>query len=333
MATDKSERLLNLLIMLLVTRHWIPKSRIRDVLYADSSETAFEKMFERDKEELRSIGVPVEVGAMDAYFDDEVGYRVRPEQFALPEVTLTAEEASVVALAGRAWDNARLADHTTRALATLTAAGVELDRSALDLVEPRLRAEEPSFEAFWTAVTESRPVRFAYRRRPAEPTATRRLEPWGVVRSSGRWYVAGFDRDRAEPRVFRLSRVVGEVAADGEPGEVVVPPGTEVGQLTRNLVRETPGVAASVLVRTGTGHGLRRAARTVAAGVPGPDGTTGWDRLELPDSGSEVADEVLAHGADAYVEGPAVLRESVRTRVRTALSHAGVEVRSEGEQP
>ncbi|WP_299054998.1 WYL domain-containing protein [uncultured Nocardioides sp.] len=319
MASDKSERLLNLLIMLLVTRHWIPKGRIREVLYPGSTEAAFEKMFERDKEELRSIGVPVEVGALDNYFDDEVGYRVRPERFALPEVTLTAEEASVVALAGRAWDNARLADHTTRALATLTAAGVELDRSALDLVEPRLRAEEPSFEAFWTAVTDGTPVRFDYRRSPGDAPRPRRLEPWGVVRSSGRWYVAGHDRDRDEPRVFRLSRVVGEVAVEGHPGEVVVPDGTEVGQLTRNLVQPTPGVPATVLVRTGSGHGLRRAARTVSTGVAGPDGTTSWDRLELPDSGSEVADEVLAHGADAYVEGPPDLRETVLRRVTEAL--------------
>ncbi|GAA1908915.1 WYL domain-containing protein [Nocardioides lentus] len=326
MSSDKSERLLNLLIMLLVTRHWIPKARIREVLYAGSSDAAFEKMFERDKEELRSIGVPVEVGGMDTYFEDEVGYRVRPEQFALPEVTLTAEEASVVALAGRAWDHARLAEETTRALATLTAAGVELDRSALELVEPRLRAEEPSFEAFWSAVGQGQPVRFDYRRSAADETTTRRLEPWGVVRSSGRWYVAGRDRDRAEPRVFRLSRVVGDVVPDGEPGDVVVPPGTEVGQLTRNLVRPTPGVPAHVLVRRDAGLGLRRAAQSTETGVPGPDGATPWDRLVLPDSGSEVADEVLAHGADAYVEGPAELRAAVLGRVaaaRRALAAAG----------
>ena len=78
MATEKAERLLNLLIMLLVQRHYVSKDRIRSILYPDSSDEAFEKMFERDKDDLRSIGVPIEVGQMDAYFDDEPGYRVAP---------------------------------------------------------------------------------------------------------------------------------------------------------------------------------------------------------------------------------------------------------------
>ena len=60
MAAGKSERLLNLLIMLLVQRHYVSKERIREILYPDSSPDAFEKMFERDKDELRSLGVPIE---------------------------------------------------------------------------------------------------------------------------------------------------------------------------------------------------------------------------------------------------------------------------------
>src|ERR687889_1128872 len=106
----KSERLLNLLIMLLVQRHYVPKERIREILYPDSSPEAFEKMFERDKDELRSLGVPIEVGQMDAFFDDEPGYRIRADQFALPEISLESDEAQVVALATRVWDHARLAE-------------------------------------------------------------------------------------------------------------------------------------------------------------------------------------------------------------------------------
>ena len=121
----KTERLLNLLIMLLVQRHYVSKERIRAILYADASDDAFEKMFERDKEELRSLGVPIEVGQMDAYFDDEPGYRVRADEFALPEIALESDEAAVVALATRVWEHARLAEATTDAVGKLTAAGVD----------------------------------------------------------------------------------------------------------------------------------------------------------------------------------------------------------------
>src|SRR4029079_14716176 len=116
MATRKSERLLNLLIMLLVQRHYVSKERIRAILYPDSSTDAFEKMFERDKEELRSLGVPIEVGNMDAYFADEPGYRIRPDEFALPDTPRTADEAAVIGLATRVWEHARLAEATTEAV-------------------------------------------------------------------------------------------------------------------------------------------------------------------------------------------------------------------------
>src|SRR3954452_12773478 len=139
-AAGKSERLLNLLIMLLVQRHYVAKDRIREILYPGSSTEAFEKMFERDKEELRSLGVPIEVGSMDAYFDDEPGYRVRLDEFALPDISLTPDEAAVVGLATRVWQHARLADATSEAVRKLTAAGLEVDASALDIAEPRLSA-------------------------------------------------------------------------------------------------------------------------------------------------------------------------------------------------
>ena len=87
MAARKSERLLNLLIMLLVQRHYVSKERIRAILYQDSSHEGFEKMFERDKEELRSLGVPIEVGNMDPLFDDEPGYRIPPTGSRCPTST------------------------------------------------------------------------------------------------------------------------------------------------------------------------------------------------------------------------------------------------------
>src|SRR6476646_2723885 len=126
-ASSKTERLLNLLIMLLVQRHYVAKDRIRAILYPDASDEAFEKMFERDKDELRSLGVPIEVGQMDAYFDDEPGYRIRADEFALPEISLESDEAAVVALATTVWEPARLADATTGAVRKLTAAGLDLD--------------------------------------------------------------------------------------------------------------------------------------------------------------------------------------------------------------
>ena len=316
----KSERLLNLLIMLLVQRHYVSKDRIREFLYPDASTEAFEKMFERDKEELRSLGVPIEVGNMDAYFDDEPGYRVRPDRLALPDIALTPDEAAVIGLATRVWQHARLADATTEAVRKLTALGVEVDESALDIAEPRLSADEPSFDVFWEATQERTPVEFDYRRPGASRPTTRHLQPWGVVRYSGRWYVVGLDTDRGQERVFRLSRVEGEARRTGIPGSYEVPPGTDVRATTVRLAPAPSTGEAVVLVRRDAGIALRADAVSVESDVTGPDTRTPWDRVRINRGGTGVADEVLGYGAAVYVESPAELRAEVVERLRAVLA-------------
>ena len=322
MTVRKSERLLNLLIMLLVQRHYVAKGRIRSILYPDSSDEGFEKMFERDKEELRSLGVPIEVGNMDAYFEDEPGYRIRADELGLPDITLEADEAAVIGLATRVWEHQRLAEATTEAVRKLTALGVPLDVTNLDIAEPRLTADEPSFDVFWEATQERTPVEFEYRRSGQTQVATRHLQPWGVVRYSGRWYAVGLDTDRGEERVFRLSRVQGDARRAGRPGSYDVPPGTDVRATARRLAPAPTTERAVVLVRTGAGLVLRRSADSIETDVTGPDARTGWDRLVVSRSGLGQADELLGYGDTVYVEEPAALRDTVIQRLRAVVGGA-----------
>jgi proteasome accessory factor B len=276
-------------------------------------------MFERDKEELRSLGVPIEVGSMDPLFDDEPGYRISPDRFALPDVRLEADEAAVIGLATRVWGHARLAEATTEAVRKLTALGVPVDVSALDIAEPRLSADEPSFDVFWEATQERCPVEFEYRRSGQTTATTRHLQPWGVVRYSGRWYAVGLDTDRGEERVFRLSRVQGAARRAGKPGSYDVPPGTDVRATARRLAPSPTTERAVVLVRSGAGLPLRRGAEKVEPGVPGPDERSGWDRLVVSRTGGGLTDELLGYGADLLVEEPAELRDQVVARLSAVV--------------
>ena len=320
MASDKSERLLNLLIMLLVQRHYVSKDRVRSILYPDSGDEAFEKMFERDKEDLRSIGVPIEVGSIDPLFEDEPGYRIRPDEFQIPDISLAGDEAAVVALAARVWEHASLAEATTEAVRKLSAFGLPVDMSALDVVQPRLTAEEPSFDVFWEASQDRTPVEFEYRRSGQVTHTTRHLQPWGVVRYSGRWYAVGFDTDRDEERIFRLSRVQGAARRAGQPGSYDIPAGVDIREMAHRLAPpEPPAEPVTVLVRQDTAGGLRRAAASAETDVPGPDTASRWDRLVLPRGGMALADELLGHGSDVYVESPPELRKVVVARLRAVV--------------
>jgi len=318
MTARKSERLLNLLITLLVSRSYVTKERLRTVVeaYREAGDDAFEKMFERDKEELRSLGIPIEVGFLDRAFEDEPGYRIERSAFELPDIDLAPEEAAVIGLAARVWQHAGLAAATSDALVKLKAAGVSVDRTALNVVQPQLTAEESAFEPLWEATRTRTPVRFRYRTSSAARAALRHLQPWGVVSSRGRWYVVGHDTGRDATRVFRLSRVQGAVLPDGEPGAFDVPAGTDLRAITRSLAPPPADRTAEVLVRPGAGHGLRRHAEPVADDA----GTRpGWDRLSVRYGGSDAfADEVLGYGADVVVLGPPDVRDSVVRRLREA---------------
>ena len=317
MSARKSERLMNLLITLLVSRGYVTKQRLREVIpdyRAASSEDAFERMFDRDKDDLRALGVPIEVGGYDPLFDDEQGYRIVRSAFELPEISFEADEAAVIGLAARVWQQAGLASATSDALLKLRAAGVEVDREALNVAQPRLAADEPSFEAFWEAVSTKRPVRFGYRGSAAAEPSQRHLEPWGIVSYRSRWYVVGHDVDRADQRMFRLSRVVGEVSL-GE-GTFTVPEGTDIRRLASRLAPDPADRTATVRVRPGKAVALRHRALSVA-------GDEEWERLEIGFGRLEsLADELLGYGPDVVVDAPEDLRTAVVERLRAVAGAA-----------
>ncbi len=318
MTAKKSERLMNLTICLLVTRHFISKDRIRSAVegYRDLSDDAFDRMFDRDKEELRILGIPIEVGAIEKGFEDEVGYRIRRDRFELPEISLEADEAAVVGLAARVWQHASLATATTQGLRKLRAGGVDVDESALSIIEPQLATDEPAFDPVFEAVTTRRPIEFPHQRPGRGEAVTRHLEPWGIVSWHGHWYVVGHDRDRDAERMFRLSRIVGDVTFIGPPDSYAPPPDLQLRRLAESLAPPRPRESATVRVRAGTAAPLRRRASR-SRPVDG-----GWTELELAyASGQTLADELLSYGPDVVVVAPPEVRESV-VRQLSALAGA-----------
>jgi proteasome accessory factor B len=313
MAPRKTERIVNLTIALLVAGRYLSKSRIREAVegYHDLSDAAFERTFERDKDELRSLGVPIEVGGYDPLFDDEAGYRIRSSEFALPPIELDAEEASVVGVAARVWQHASMAESTQSAMSKLRAAGVEPDPSALAALEPSVQATEPAFSPLWNAVLERTRVSFTYR-----DGSVRTLEPWGLTSRKGRWYVVGRDTDRAATRMFKLSRITDVPRRVSRPGAYAVPPDLDLRSLGRSLDPQEPTAAALLAVRSAKAPSLTRRGKRVEPGSDTalPEGFACWSvgYGSLP----AMAEEVCGHGPDVLVLHPPELRALVVQRLR-----------------
>ncbi|WP_307875445.1 helix-turn-helix transcriptional regulator [Frankia nepalensis] len=354
MSRRRLERLLNLTMCLMATSRFLTVSEIGDMVegyepgHGGDEHEAFRRMFERDKQYLRDLGIPLETGADS--FGDEVGYRIRRDDYALPEILLSPDEAAALALAARLWSTASLAAPAASALRKLAAGGATTSpppgapgRAAasavapgpaelfgLDGLEPRVDAAEPAFEPCLAAVQARQAVRFPYRK-PGEAEPTDRLvEPWGVLSWRGRWYLAGHDRRRDAPRVFRLSRVAGPVRPVGPSGAVRVPDGIDVRAMVTRASSASPDRlrAATLAVRLGAGHALRRRARP----VPAAEGGTHADRLGvgadmdlLRISFADVermARWAAGYGADVVVLDPPDLRAEVVRRLTAAADAA-----------
>ncbi len=314
----KSERLLNLLILLKTQRGSVSKARIRAALpdYAPLGDTAFERMFDRDKDELRALGVPIATDHLDVWCD-EVGYRVRPDEFALPAIALTTAEAVLLGLATKVWQHPGPAGEVHDAVRKLVAAGAAVSAPADDIPVPGLAAPDPAFAVLWRCVVDRAVVSFEHRTGGVSPTRRRVVEPWGMLSSAGVWYLVGRDHHLGAERVFRLSRIVGVPTRRGAGDAYDTPAGIDLRAVLHRLrpvdERRTD---ATVLVRRGAGPQLRRTAVCVDDDVVGPDRGSSWDRLHLRDVAAvDLGDDVAALGADAVVEGPAWLRESVVRRL------------------
>jgi len=322
----KTERLLNLVIALLSTRMPLSKAKIRSAVpqyLSTASDEAFDRMFERDKDELRELGIPLATALIDPLFDDEPGYRIDKREYALPEIAFEPDEVAALALAGRAWSRASLAGSAAAALRKLRSAGVDIDDSSLVGIEPVVRTTEDAFEPIRKAVVARQAITFGYRKSDGD-SSRRTLQPWALTQWHGRWYVTGLDVDRGADRVFRLSRIDSPVLSTGRAGAFEAPADHEPRVLVEQS-QSSGGPGRAVLqVRVGAGNTLRRRAGHVEVG------SDGWSVVDLdyPDL-DRLADEVSGFGPDVVALEPAELRHAVVRRLTGALTrHTGTEERA-----
>ncbi|MGW5311901.1 helix-turn-helix transcriptional regulator [Nocardia thailandica] len=331
MAISKVERLMNLVIALLSTRQFLSAERIRASVagYEDSAtDEAFSRMFERDKNELRDLGIPLEVGPVGRFSTLE-GYRINRDAYELPDIDLTSEEAAAVAVAVQMWESPELAAAAEGALLKLRAAGVTVETdsafASVPAVPARTRGSEPVLGKLLAAVDAGQAVRFSHRSAITEPFTRRDVEPWGVVTRHGRWYLVGHDRDRDDVRTFRLSRIGGEVTPYGPENAVRKPDGVDLGALVERVTGSAPVTGtATVWVAKGRGRELRRIGREIdGRELAGRAGTV----VEIPVRSRDwLARLITGLGPDVLVLEPADLRADVVARLRTVLDRT--EVRS-----
>ena len=205
--TDRLERVTDLLLVLLDTGRPLSLREIAERVpgYPDGHD-ARRQAFERDKRLLRDEGVPVVTSQIDG--GDQAGYRVEPDDYYLPDLGLEPDEQASLNLAVA---GVHLGEPIGReALSKLGLGGQWPGRGApMPLVDLPLVDGLPALPMLFDAVRTSAVVTFDYRGEP------RVVDVAGIRFRGGHWYAVGWDRDRREPRTFRVNRIDGLPEAGG----------------------------------------------------------------------------------------------------------------------
>lgn len=317
------ERLVNLVVALMATEQGLTKDTIlssvagyREQLEAGASKDALEKMFERDKESLRGLGVPIETIGNRADPDDlrEARYRVPTAEYALPEdITFSPAEVALLNIAGGVWGSESLSADARSGLRKIRALGIPVDEPIIGYA-PRIRVRDASFAALQRAIEQCRVVTFAYLRPGEARPRERRVQPLALVEYEARWHVYGYDLNVDADRTFLLSRIVGEVAATRKSFPAEQREGA--GDRALDGLRAVAARQRALLeVHPGTEAALRLDRRAQAA----PQG------IYVPYVDLHVfADELASYGPEVRVVEPADLRSEVIRRLEATLAlHGG----------
>jgi proteasome accessory factor B len=315
------ERLVNLVVALMATEQGLTKDTIlasvagyREQGEAGASKDALEKMFERDKESLRGLGVPIETIGDYADPDDlrEARYRVPTAEYALPDdIVFTPAEIALLNLAGGVWGSESLSADARSGLRKIRALGNEIDEPIIGYA-PRINLRDASFAPLQQAIEQSRVVSFPYLRPGERAPRQRRIRPLALVEYEARWHVFGYDLNIDAERTFLLRRIVGDVVATRDRFDPALRTGAGERALS-GLERLAAGQSALLEVHPGTEAALRLRRRA----HPAEQG------IRVPYVDIHVfADELASYGPEVRVVAPAGLRDEVVARLRaTAALH------------
>jgi len=317
------ERLFSLVLALLATENGLTKNEILSTVqgyrqdYDHSGDNAnLERKFERDKDDIRELGVPLETvqAPGDPGNNQNLRYRIPRGAYELPvDVSFSSDETTLLNLAAMVWREGSLSAESRRALLKLRSLGVSADEPVIGYA-PRVRVRDAAFEPLSSALEKRAWIRFSYLKPGESQARVRTVRPLSLFQHQGRWHLYALD-DEGVSKTFLLRRIVSGIATTGKTFEV--PEGDQSSLALAELEQVWNSHTAFVEVTPGTDAETRLSKRrgtTVAA--------TGELELHYADV-NIFADELAGFGPEVLVIAPPELRAAVIARLeRTAADHA-----------
>ena len=311
MSDRKTERLINLTLALLATKRYLKKSEIlANVQGYEGTQEAKERMFERDKDDLRSLGIEIEVGDLDIFFEDEPGYRIPQKSYELNVPNLTSRELALLSIASSFWNDSILAPSAQSGIRKLRSLGIP---ATLDFeFRMKYRFDNPSqlLEEVAKAILQKSEISFAY---DSSSLKTRHLQPYRIVFWNSFWYLIGMDLDRKAIRLFKISRFLGGVEMSKKKNQFEIPQDFDVSEyLPKNDISIIHN--AKVEIKKDSAILLRERGKLISQGED-------FDTYEINFEHERIfLREIIWHGANVRIIEPANLVEQLLDLVDGVLS-------------
>lgn len=327
------QRVFSLILALVASPQGITKREILRVVYGYSDryrvgqhDPSLERQFERDKSQLRELGIPVETidSPLEPGNNQLTRYRIRKELLEVPaSLRFSSDELSLLRLAAIAWAEGSLTAESRRSLMKLAALGAGLDVQHLGIA-PRIGITEAAAPVLQQAIVEGADAVFEYRHPNYDEPLERTVLPLRLHRAEGRWHLIAYDLERKASRVFLLSRIAGRVrvrsaAASAERDELLTSAKSLADAVETQLRAITADQRAEIAVARGSRAEARLFGRRIeaesSAAAEGSDnrsltiGTTDFRELAI---------ELAGFGDELGVLAPDALREDVVSRLRAA---------------
>lgn len=317
------ERLFSLVLALLATGPGLTKAEILSTVqgyrqrYRSTGDNAtLDRQFERDKDEVRDLGIPLEtIDSPDQPGNNQsLRYRIPRGSYELPtDVRFTPDETTLLNLAAMVWREGSLSSESRRALIKLRSLGGHVEEPLIGYA-PSLRVREVSFEPLSIAIERTQIVQFAYLKPGEQAARTRTIAPLTLVQHQGRWHLMALEPDTGIRKTFLLRRIVSRVVItsttfeppDGDQSAIALAELDEVWQRHVAVIEVTPETDAATRLRKRRGTSEREGAL----------------HLHFTDL-ALLADELAGYGPEVLVVSPPELRAAVLERlVSTRTAHA-----------
>lgn len=306
MSSQKTERLINLTLALLASKRYLSKAEIlRNIPGYEGSPETKERMFERDKDDLRSLGIQIDVNNFDPLFEDEQGYLIKSDSFQFAENEFTKEELLLLTMAANLWHDSAVEIDSQNALLKIQSLSGPVENDMTTTPTLRITEDWQLLVSIFTAVQNKQILEFSYRGKK------RQVNPYGLYSSNGFWYLIAFEINVIKS--FKLVRIEGEVDLIGEKDAFEKPDNFNVGNFLKEESNSV-SLVSKLQVRKGAALSLRNKFSV-------KDLNSEWDLMDIPYTNEqELLEMVLWHGTDLKLIEPAALRQLLVANLKSYLN-------------